>query len=109
MNPVRAGMIPDPGVYPYSSYRHNALGEDDPIVTPRVTYTGLGDSTVEIRKAYRRLFESELDRKLLDTIRSTTDACCVLGNTGFTDQIEAMLNRRVRPTKMGRPCKTPPT
>lgn len=107
LNPVRAGMIPDPARYPYSSYRHNALGEDDSIVSPHKTYSALGDSRAEIRKAYRRLFESELDRKLLDNIRNTTNACRVLGNAGFTDQIEAMLNRRVRPAKMGRPCKTP--
>ena len=27
MNPVRAGMVDHPGHYPWSSYRHNAMGE----------------------------------------------------------------------------------
>jgi putative transposase len=27
LNPVRAGMVADPAAYPWSSYRHNALGE----------------------------------------------------------------------------------
>ena len=27
LNPLRAGMVPDPGDYPWSSYRHNAQGE----------------------------------------------------------------------------------
>jgi putative transposase len=27
LNPVRAGMVAQPGDYPWSSYRHHALGE----------------------------------------------------------------------------------
>jgi putative transposase len=27
LNPVRAGIVPDPAAYPHSSYRANALGK----------------------------------------------------------------------------------
>ena len=33
LNPVRASMVPAPGAYPWSSYRANALGGTDPVVT----------------------------------------------------------------------------
>lgn len=34
LNPVRAGMVADPARYRWSSYRANALGEADTLVTP---------------------------------------------------------------------------
>src|SRR5712671_4510480 len=43
-NPVRAGLVAQPGAYPWSSYRANALGEDDAVVTPHAHYFSLGRS-----------------------------------------------------------------
>lgn len=69
---------------------------------------GLGRDYVQpINRRYKRtgtLWEG----RVMDDIRSTTNACRVLGNAAFTEQIEAMLNRRVRPAKIGRPRKTKP-
>lgn len=36
--PGRAGMIADPGDYPWPSYRRNALGAHDPRITPHRNY-----------------------------------------------------------------------
>ena len=44
LNPVRAGMVPIPGEYPWSSYRANALGHRDPVVSPHPLYTALGET-----------------------------------------------------------------
>lgn len=55
-NPVRAGLAPDPGAWPWSSYRANALGEDDPLVTPHPHYYSLGRSPEARRTAYAALF-----------------------------------------------------
>jgi len=107
LNPVRAGMVPDPGSHPYSSYHCNALGVDDPIVSPHFIYTRLGTGQARLEN-YRKLFESELDRNLVDDIRKTTNACRVLGGEKFKDQVEAMLKRSVRPKPIGRPRKTRP-
>ncbi|MBA8885076.1 transposase [Dokdonella fugitiva] len=38
MNPVRAGMVEEPGAYRWSSYGHNASGGPDAIVTPHPIY-----------------------------------------------------------------------
>jgi len=55
-NPVRAGLAPHPGAYPWSSYRANALGEDDALVTPHPHYYSLGRSPDARRAAYAALF-----------------------------------------------------
>ena len=55
-NPVRAGLAARPGDYPWSSYRANALGEDDALVTPHPHYYSLGRSPDERRAAYAALF-----------------------------------------------------
>ena len=105
LNPVRAGMVCGPARYPHSSYRHNALDGSDSLVTPHPVYQDLGNSEADRRLIYRRMFESVLDQDLLDVVRDSTNACRVLGDDAFVDQIEAVLDRRVRPGKPGRPKK----
>ena len=55
-NPVRAGFVAHPGGYPWSSYRANALGEDDALLTPHPHYCSLGRSPGERCAAYTALF-----------------------------------------------------
>ncbi len=55
-NPVRAGLALHPGAYPWSSYRANAFGEDDALVTPHPHYYSLGRSPDARRAAYAALF-----------------------------------------------------
>jgi hypothetical protein len=38
LNPVRAGMVRAAKDYRWSSYRCNALGWDDPVITPHALY-----------------------------------------------------------------------
>jgi len=61
-NPVRAGLAADAGAYRWSSYRANALGEDDGIVAPHPLYFALGRSPAERAAAYRALFSPLLHR-----------------------------------------------
>jgi putative transposase len=107
LNPVRGGLVAEPGDYAHSSYRHNALGHSDPLVTEHATYTALGNSPAEYRRAYRRLFAADAGPDPTDHIREVTTACLVLGNDRFKDQIEAVLARSVRPGTAGRPRKIP--
>ena len=55
-NPVRAGLAAHPGAYSWSSYRANALGEKDALVTPHPHYYSLGRSLEARRAAYAALF-----------------------------------------------------
>jgi REP-associated tyrosine transposase len=54
LNPVRAHLVASPADYRWSSYRANALGHGDPIVTPHPLYYALGRSPEVRRKAYAR-------------------------------------------------------
>jgi len=58
LNPVRAGMVQAPGDYDWSSYRANAFGAPDPVVTVHPTFSALGDSDTQRQSAYRALFSS---------------------------------------------------
>jgi len=51
-NPVRAGLAPSAAEWRWSSYRANALGEHDSLVTPHPHYYALGRSPDERRAAY---------------------------------------------------------
>ena len=53
LNPVRAGIVRRPAQYPWSSYRANALGAEDALVTPHPWYYALGRTPQERRAAWR--------------------------------------------------------
>jgi REP-associated tyrosine transposase len=55
-NPVHAGLALSAGAWRWSSYRCNALGEEDALVTPHPHYYSLGRSPDERRAAYAARF-----------------------------------------------------
>ena len=59
LNPVRAGMVQDPGQYRWSSYRHNGLGQPDPRITPHPLYLAIDRNDADRQSAYRALFRSD--------------------------------------------------
>ena len=103
LNPVRAGMVARPAEYAFSSYRHNALGRFDRVVSPHPVYQSLGSSDRDRQTAYCSLFNSAIAPSTIETIRKTTNACQVFGDNQFIQQVEAKLQRRVRPKPRGRP------
>ena len=60
VNPVRARLVAAPGEYRWSSFRSNALGHDDALVTPHSGYYALGRTAASRQAAYRALVEDEL-------------------------------------------------
>ena len=72
LNPVDAGMVSHPSRYTWSSYRANALGKDDSLVTPHAAFSALGLDPVAQRSAYAELVDQALDPSLMDDIRSAT-------------------------------------
>jgi putative transposase len=69
LNPVRAGLARHPAHYRWSSYRANALGEADALLTPHALYCALGRSAEERRAAYRAGFRAAA------TSRARSPAC----------------------------------
>lgn len=103
LNPVRAGMVGHPRAYPWSSYRCNAEGSSDALITPHEEYRRLGQTEVSRREAYRALFEANLDSRRIEEIRLATNGNTALGGSRFQTQIERMLGRRARRGVAGRP------
>ncbi len=102
LNPVRAGMVQDPGAYPWSSYRNHALGERDELIRDHELYLGLGTKASERQRSYRELFRSQMDEAALTEIRKAASRELVLGNERFRQEIEQALGKRVELRKRGR-------
>ena len=101
-NPVRAtGMVNHPAEYPWSSYRYNALGQVDELVTPHALYNTLGPRPEDRQTAYRQLFRARIAEQSLEDIRSATNKAWVLGDDYFRQRIEKQLSRRAAPKKRG--------
>jgi putative transposase len=105
LNPVRAGMVSDPGDYPWSSYRANALGLANPILSPHPLYLALAANNAVRHKLYRDLFRTTLDDAPLADLRMALNQDQPVGNNRFYAQIEAMTGQRRTLRKRGRPKK----
>jgi putative transposase len=107
LNPVRADMVSHPADYRWSSYRANAQGEADPVVTPHPLYTALGADASARLAAYRELFRYDLEPSLGDEIRWATNGNFALGNERFAARVLSALGRRAASGKSGRPRQRP--
>jgi putative transposase len=102
LNPVRARMVETPEAYAWSSYRANAFGANDPLVTPHLVYTGLGTHDVDRCAAYRHLFLEDLSEQLLDEIRRCGNSSRPLGPTSFVDDVTRTLEKGPGQQRRGR-------
>lgn len=105
MNPVRAGMVKSPVHYRYSSYRHNAQGRKDPLLTEHEVYRRLGRTSAARMDAYRALFRGAVEEGVLSEIREATNKGWAFGHDRFRDQIAQRAARRAAPLPRGRPAR----
>jgi putative transposase len=105
-NPVRAGIVGDPWAFEWSSYRSNAFGHEDDLVTPHSLYMELGASEAERRAAYQGLFGQPLDERTLAAIRDAATSGWAIGGREFQDKLEELGGRPAAPRKPGRPRKS---
>ena len=100
LNPVRAGLVANPGQYRWSSYGANALGLYDPLVAPHALFRALGYDDESRMAAYRALFHDGLDGRTMSAIRDATNKAWALGRV--PEVAARCLNRRARPLVRGR-------
>jgi putative transposase len=103
LNPVRARMIEHPSLYAWSSYRHNALGFNDPTISEHRDFLRLAATVHRCRATYRDLVDQRLDDVELDAIRAHTQQQRVYGSDAFCAEIEALTQRFARVRPRGRP------
>ena len=96
-------MVDDPAHYRWSSYRHNALGQPDPRITPHPLYASIALTDKTRQTAYRALFRTALDDDAIDDIRLALNQNQPLGNNRFSGQIEKKLGDRREARPRGRP------
>ncbi len=104
LNPVRAGMVPLPGDYRWSSHRCNALGQPDAGVTPHPRYLALGADLDTRLRAYRALFDAAPNHADADALRAHTRQHKAFGNDRFRRSIEALVGRSMEVRSRGRPA-----
>jgi putative transposase len=94
-----------PADYPWSSYRRNAQGKGDGLLSPHACYQALGRDKAERQVNDRELFRDHLEGGVLAAIRQATHGGYCLGSDRFKQEVAAMLKRRVAGGQAGRPKK----
>ncbi|MDR3443756.1 MULTISPECIES: hypothetical protein [unclassified Dyella] len=89
----------------WSSYAAHATGQDNKLIHPHASYLALGNTQTERCAAYRVLLDEVLSPDDLDSIRLHLQRQHALGSERFRAAIEAQLNPRAGPAKIGRPRK----
>ena len=97
LNPVRAGLAQDPAAYRWSSYRANAEGKADPLLTPHPLYEAVG------AEGYRALFAEALGADTLISIRDSVNGGAALGSPGFVARMSRHAGRPMAVRRRGRP------
>ena len=97
LNPVRAGMVNSPQDYRWSSYRHNAQGRHDSLLSLHSVYQRLGSDCASRQDAYRSLFHGAFSPGEMEKIRVATAVGSVIGNDRFREQTERALESRIQP------------
>lgn len=103
LNPVRADMVKFPSQYRWSSYRANAQGKKDELISAHPLYLSLGKTAASREEAYKALFKAHVDAVDLKAIRAAWQTGTPLGNEYFREKIERKLNSKVGQARRGRP------
>lgn len=103
LNPVRAGMVDDPGDYVWSSYRAHAMGASPRFWVAHSEYISLGNDAAERQNNYRALFNESLCQPVIKDIRKCINSGLVLGTERFRSEVERLTGERQRLLKRGRP------
>jgi len=90
LNPVRAGMVKDPGDYRWSSYRAHAFGVAARMWSPHQLYLELGINRGQRQRAWSDLIVEAPDIEVLAKIRHCANTGLVLGTESFRQQVHKL-------------------
>ena len=105
LNPVRAGLVEHPALWPWSSYLHHTGQRVDDFVADHAVYWGLGNTPFERHAAYARWCQHEPASEV-ETITQDTLRGWALGGAvpaGVASSRRAVPLPRGRPRKAGIP------
>lgn len=105
LNPVRAGMVAEPGAYRWSSYAHHVGVQTDPLITDHPLYWALGNTPFEREAQYQQLLQQTPSKDEIATLNQAVLKGWALGSERFKNTLEQRIARRVGPARRGRPAK----
>ena len=107
LNPVRAGIVADPGDYPWSTHLHYAGDRSDRLVTPHPLYWELGNTPFAREGAYTELVRAGLSSAQLQALTDSALRGWALGEADFVADLQRRTERRITKGHAGRPRKAP--
>ncbi|MBY4595894.1 REP-associated tyrosine transposase [Ottowia caeni] len=103
LNPVRAGLVAEPGDYAWSSYGHYAGLRTDPLVTPHPLFWQMGNTPFAREAAYAQLVNAGQTLEQRDKLTRAAHSGMALGEGQFIADLQRRTPRRVTPGRVGRP------
>jgi putative transposase len=92
LNPVRAGMVSDPGDYRWSSFRAHAFGVRAGLWSPHRLYLELAGNQQQRQQAWRELTSQVLEVEVMARVRHCLNSGLVLGTEKFREQVQQLRN-----------------
>ena len=105
LNPVAANMVQRPEAYRWSSYHHNAWGDESGLISPHPDYLALSSDHNLRCNAYRELFATQLSEQDLHGFRTAAHYCMPVGDNRFCEQVATATGRALGHATLGRPRK----
>ncbi len=90
LNPVRAGIVTDPGDYRWSSYQAHGFGVNILMLTPHPLYLSLSEDPSARLRHYRELLGEALGADVIAKIRHCANTGLILGTENFRQQFEGI-------------------
>ena len=107
-NPVRSGLVTEPGKYQWSSYSHHAGTRQDSLVVDHALYWALGNTPFQREAAYIELSGRPLSQVEMASLDASVLKGWPLGSDQFKIELQLRAKRQVLPAKRGRPFKVRP-
>lgn len=109
LNPVRAGMVAEPGDHAWSSHLHYLGRKVDRLITPHPMYWELGNTPFGREEAYGSLVRSGVSPEQQRALTSATLRGWALGDPDYVADLQRQTERRVTQGKAGRPISKIPS
>jgi putative transposase len=103
LNPVRAGLVAEPGEYPWSSYAHYVGRRHDKLVSPHPLYWELGNTPFSREAAYAELVRTGISAEQQRALTDSALRGWALGEPDYVADLQKRTQRRVSKGRAGRP------
>jgi putative transposase len=90
LNPVRAGMVTDPGDYRWSSYAAHAFNKEIGMWSPHSLYLSLGQNATARARRYREMMIENVGADTIAKIRHSANKGLILGTDKFKQQFVSL-------------------